>query len=124
MGPAFYQRLKHIVVDKMHTRMCGPLDTLTHQPLSGRAKDGGLRFGEMERDAILSHGSSRFLKECLFDKSDKYAVFVCPKCGKIPHLKDYCHTCDEEEIEMKNMPYATKLLFQELMGMGIKMRFT
>lgn len=124
MGPAFYQRLKHMVVDKMHARMCGPLDTLTHQPLSGRAKDGGLRFGEMERDAILSHGSSRFLKECLFDKSDKYTVFVCPKCGKIPHLKDYCHTCDEEEIEMKNMPYATKLLFQELMGMGIKMRFT
>lgn len=124
MGPAFYQRLKHMVVDKMHARMCGPLDTLTHQPLSGRSKDGGLRFGEMERDAILSHGSSRFLKECLFDKSDKYAVFVCPKCGKIPHLKNYCHTCDEEEIEMKNMPYATKLLFQELMGMGIKLRFT
>jgi DNA-directed RNA polymerase II subunit RPB2 len=124
MGPAFYQRLKHLVADKMHARMCGPLDTLTHQPLAGRAKDGGLRFGEMERDAILSQGSSRFLKECLFDKSDKYAVFVCPKCGKIPHLKNYCHACDEEEIEMKNMPYATKLLFQELMGMGIKLRFT
>lgn len=124
MGPAFYQRLKHLVVDKMHARMCGPLDTLTHQPLSGRAKDGGLRFGEMERDAILSHGSSRFLKECLFDKSDKYEVYICSKCGKMPHLKDYCHTCDEEKIKKKNMPYATKLLFQELMGMGIKLKFT
>lgn len=124
MGPAFYQRLKHLVADKMHARMCGPLDTLTHQPLAGRSKDGGLRFGEMERDAILSHGSSRFLKECLFDKSDKYAVFICPKCGRVPHLKNYCHVCDEDEIEKKNMPYASKLLFQELMGMGIKLRFT
>ena len=124
MGPAFYQRLKHMVSDKIHARMCGPLDTLTHQPVAGRAKDGGLRFGEMERDCMLGHGSSRFLKECLFDKSDKYTVSVCTKCGIIPQVANYCYRCDDTEIEMKNMPYATKLLYQELMGMGIKIKLT
>lgn len=124
MGPSFYQRLKHMVSDKIHARMCGPLDTLTHQPVAGRAKDGGLRFGEMERDCMLGHGSSRFLKECLFDKSDKYTVSVCRKCGAIPQVANYCYKCDDMEIDTKNMPYATKLLYQELMGMGIKIKLT
>ena len=122
MAPAFYQRLKHMVADKMHTRMYGPLDTLTHQPVSGRSKDGGLRFGEMERDALLAQGASRFLKENLFDKSDKYEVYLCPNCGRIPHLKNYCHVCDMEDLEKKNIPYATKLVLQELMSMGVKLK--
>ncbi len=120
MAPAFYQRLKHMVSDKIHTRIAGPLDTLTHQPVAGRSRDGGFRFGEMERDCMLAHGASRIVKECLFDQSDKYKIRVCNECGNIPHVKTYCHICDNDDISLKNMPYATKLLYQELMGMGIK----
>jgi DNA-directed RNA polymerase beta subunit len=123
MAPAFYQRLKHLVSGKIHSRMCGPLDTLTHQPVAGRAKDGGLRFGEMERDAMVAQGCSRVLKECLFDKSDKYSTAVCKTCGTIPHDSKYCHKCKDNQIELKNMPFATKLLYQELMAIGIKITF-
>ncbi len=123
MGPSFYQRLKHMVSDKIHARMCGPLDILTHQPVAGRSKDGGLRFGEMERDCMLAHGSVRFLKECLFDKSDKYTVSVCTSCGNIPKVPTHCNTCNDNiHIAKKNMPYATKLLFQDLIGMGVKIK--
>lgn len=122
MAPCFYQRLKHMVMDKIHARVAGPLDTLTHQPVAGRSRDGGLRFGEMEKDCMLSHGSTRILKECLFDKSDKYTIPVCTDCGNVPNRRTYCTTCESENIEMKNMPYATKLLYQELLGMGIRMK--
>jgi len=121
MAPCFYQRLKHMVVDKIHARVSGPLDTLTHQPVAGRTRDGGLRFGEMEKDCMLSHGSTRILKECLFDKSDKYTVPVCSSCGTVPNKRNYCDICQDDNIETKNMPYATKLFYQELTGMGIKL---
>jgi len=119
MAPCFYQRLKHLVSDKIHARMTGPLDTLTHQPVAGRAKNGALRFGEMEKDALLVHGSTRVLKENLFDKSDAFQVPVCVKCGNIPNLRYTCDICGDASIETKNLPYATKLLLQELAGMGI-----
>lgn len=119
MAPCFYQRLKHLVSDKIHARMTGPLDTLTHQPVAGRAKNGALRFGEMEKDALLVHGSTRVLKENLFDKSDAFHVPVCVKCGNIPNLRHTCDICGDSSIETKNLPYATKLLLQELAGMGI-----
>lgn len=122
MAPCFYQRLKHMVIDKIHARVAGPLDTLTHQPVAGRARDGGLRFGEMEKDCMLSHGSTRILKECLFDKSDKYIIPICMDCGNIPNKINYCTICEDNNIEMKNMPYATKLLYQELIGMGLKLK--
>lgn len=122
MAPCFYQRLKHMVVDKIHARVTGPLDILTHQPVAGRSRDGGLRFGEMEKDCMLSHGSTRVLKECLFDKSDKYAIPVCMGCGNVPDKRDFCDVCQEGNIEMKDMPYATKLLYQELLGMGMKLK--
>lgn len=124
MAPCFYQRLKHMVVDKIHARVAGPLDTLTHQPVAGRSRDGGLRFGEMEKDCMLSHGSTRILKECLFDRSDKYVIPVCMGCGNIPDKRVFCDVCQEENIEMKNMPYATKLLYQELIGMGLNLKIT
>jgi len=122
MAPCFYQRLKHMVIDKIHARVAGPLDTLTHQPVAGRARDGGLRFGEMEKDCMLSHGSTRILKECLFDKSDKYTIPICMDCGNIPNKRVYCTNCENNNIEIKNMPYATKLLYQELMAMGLKLK--
>lgn len=120
IGPVFYQRLKHMVSDKIHSRSHGQVTTLTRQPLEGRSREGGLRFGEMERDAMIGHGVSRFLKERLFDKSDLYQIYVCDGCGNIATTQKYCKACDSDSISKCNLPYASKLLFQELMAMSIK----
>ena len=120
MGPTYYQRLKHMVSDKMHARAHGHVTTLTRQPLEGRSRDGGLRFGEMERDCMIGHGVSKFLKERLFDCSDPYQITVCDKCGMIISSNDKCTICRQDRVTICNMPYAAKLLIQELMAMGIK----
>jgi len=120
MGPTYYQRLKHMVSDKMHARANGHVTTLTRQPLEGRSRDGGLRFGEMERDCMIAHGASRFLKESLFDRSDAYQIIVCNKCGMITSSQEECIACADDKITTCNIPYAAKLLAQELMSMGIK----
>jgi DNA-directed RNA polymerase II subunit RPB2 len=120
IGPTYYQRLKHMVSDKMHSRARGHVTTLTRQPVEGRSRDGGLRFGEMERDAIIVHGTSRFLKERLFDMSDPYNVIICSKCGMITPSQSDCKGCKDDKIVKINIPYAAKLLFQELNAMGIK----
>ena len=120
MGPIYYQRLKHMVSDKMHSRAQGNVTTLTRQPLEGRSRDGGLRFGEMERDCMIAHGVSYFLKERLFDCSDPYQITVCNQCGMIITSENECTTCKTDRITTCNMPYAAKLLTQELISMGIK----
>lgn len=124
MAPAYYQRLKHLVSEKIHSRMFGPIDSLTRQPVAGRSREGGLRIGEMEKDCLLSHGSVRILKECLYDKSDKYTIPVCTSCHTIANKQTYCSSCQNSEIELKITPYATKLVFDELKGMGIKVSLT
>ena len=127
-GPVFYQRLKHMVTDKQHSRSIGPMVNLTRQPAEGRSRDGGLRFGEMERDTTVAHGAARFTKERLFDVSDKYSVHACKKCGLIASYNDAvnihrCRTCDNRtDFAYVQIPYACKLLFQELITMNIAPR--
>jgi DNA-directed RNA polymerase II subunit RPB2 len=114
-----------MVVDKQHSRSIGPMVNLTRQPAEGRARDGGLRFGEMERDCMISHGASKFTKERVYDVSDKYKVHVCKMCGLIAVFNEklhihICKTCNNRTdfIQVK-IPYACKLLFQELNTMNI-----
>jgi DNA-directed RNA polymerase II subunit RPB2 len=120
MGPTYYQRLKHMVSDKIHSRAHGHVTTLTRQPLEGRSRDGGLRFGEMERDCQISHGCARFLKERLFDCSDAYQIPICNLCGMITTTFTDCSVCKTDKVTLCDLPYASKLLTQELMAMGIK----
>jgi DNA-directed RNA polymerase II subunit RPB2 len=125
IGPVFYQRLKHMVNDKAHSRSIGPMVNLTRQPAEGRSRDGGLRFGEMERDCMVSHGASRFTRGRMYDASDKYSVFVCKKCGLIASYNDqlhihHCRVCDNRvDFAYVEIPYACKLLFQELNTMNV-----
>ena len=136
IGPVFYQRLKHMTNDKVHSRATGPMVSLTHQPAEGRSRAGGLRIGEMERDVLISHGATRFCKERLFDVSDKYQVNVCKKCGMIAACNDgnnntkfytqsdftvhSCKTCgNKTDFALVDMPYANKLLFQELQTINV-----
>ena len=120
IGPTYYQRLKHLVSDKIHARASGYVTTLTRQPLEGRSRDGGLRFGEMERDCMIAHGVSRFLKERLFDQSDPYQIAICDICGNFSTTQKECKGCKSDQISKVNMPYASKLLIQELNAMGLK----
>ena len=125
LGPVFYQRLKHMVKDKQHSRSIGPMVNLTRQPAEGRSRDGGLRFGEMEKDAMVSHGAARFTRGRMYDASDKYQVYVCKKCGLIASYNDQlhihcCRTCDNRvDFAYVEIPYACKLLFQELTTMNV-----
>lgn len=136
IGPVFYQRLKHMVNDKQHSRSIGPMVNLTRQPAEGRSRDGGFRIGEMERDVMIAHGMSRFCRERLYDVSDKYSVHVCKKCGMIAQYNDNgimqykaegntfvkldvtvhnCAVCDNTtDFAYVEIPYAFKLLAQEL----------
>merc|ERR1712072_1194540 len=119
-GPIYYQRLKHMVQDKMHSRSRGPRAILTRQPTEGRSRDGGLRLGEMERDCLIAYGASQLLLERLMLSSDAHEVDVCETCGMMGY-NNWCQSCQSSRGVVKmTMPYAAKLLIQELMSMNVK----
>ena len=128
IGPTYYRRLKHMSEDKIHARGTGPLQLLTRQPPEGRKRDGGLRFGEMERDSMLGHATSGFIKERFFNSSDKHAVYICDMCGRIAISNSIenifvCTYCPEStSFNLVFMPYCAKLLVQELHSMGLDSR--
>ena len=129
IGPTYYQRLKHMSGDKIHSRASGPIVTMTRQPAEGRSSHGGLRFGEMERDCMIAHGTASFLKERMMDVSDKYSIFICSLCNmqaisdpktnmfECKHCKNY------KKFKKIYIPYSCKLLMQELQCMNIGPRF-
>lgn len=133
-GPTYYQRLKHMAQDKYHARSRGPVQMLCRQPTEGRARDGGLRFGEMERDTLIAHGASEIIRDRLLDNSDPSVATICGKCGLLAqpaadgtfvrHQDAKCRLCESGEC-VRNMrcPYAFRLLLQELMAMNIAVRF-
>ena len=133
IGPVFYQRLKHMVNDKQHSRSMGPMVNLTRQPAEGRSRDGGFRIGEMERDVMIAHGASRLCRERLYEVSDKYSMYVCKKCGMAASYNDgknnrdfiihLCNTCgNKTDFARVEIPYAFKLMSQELQTINVATR--
>ncbi|XP_052171977.1 DNA-directed RNA polymerase III subunit 2 isoform X1 [Diospyros lotus] len=125
MGPIYYQKLKHMVLDKMHARGSGPRVMITRQPTEGRSRNGGLRVGEMERDCLIAYGTSMLIFERLMLSSDPFEVQVCRKCGLLGYYNQklktsVCSTCKNgENVSTMKLPYACKLLFQELQSMNV-----
>jgi DNA-directed RNA polymerase II subunit RPB2 len=149
IGPTYYMRLKHMVKDKINYRAQGPRTALTRQPVSGRANDGGLRIGEMERDVLISHGMNAFLKESMLERGDKYYMAICNQTGMIAVFNPsknlfmspmadgplrFIGTVDGKSMNIENItkfgrsfsvicvPYSFKLLLQELQTVNIQMR--
>ncbi|CAC5406738.1 DNA-directed RNA polymerase II subunit 2,DNA-directed RNA polymerase I subunit 2,DNA-directed RNA polymerase II subunit RPB2,DNA-directed RNA polymerase II subunit rpb2,DNA-directed RNA polymerase I subunit rpa2,DNA-directed RNA polymerase subunit B,DNA-directed RNA polymerases IV and V subunit 2,DNA-directed RNA polymerase I subunit RPA2,DNA-directed RNA polymerase I subunit RPA135,DNA-directed RNA polymerase subunit 2,DNA-directed RNA polymerase III subunit rpc2,DNA-directed RNA polymerase III subunit RP len=139
IGIVYYQRLRHMVSDKFQVRTTGPIDQVTHQPVKGRKRGGGIRFGEMERDALISHGSAFLLQDRLLNCSDSSLAHVCKKCGSIlsPYMdrppsanaavsaeqerKWACSICKQtNSIELIKVPYVFKYLVAELAAINIK----
>ena len=148
IGPTYYMRLKHMVKDKINYRARGPVNQLTRQSVHGRANDGGLRIGEMERDGIVSHGMAHFLSESFLERCDVYQMAVCDNTGMIaiyneqenifmsPQLDGpvkFYTTMDNKlnvdqmsrygrSFSILRIPYSFKLLMQELQAMNVQFR--
>jgi DNA-directed RNA polymerase-4/5 subunit 2 len=132
IGSTFYQRLDHMVEDKIKYRSRGHVHPLTRQPVSDRKRNGGVKFGEMERDCLIAHGAAATLQERTFILSDFHSVHVCTKCKQMANWNadrvPVCPSCTKEKnkgvsaIVKLELPYACKLLMQELMSMGISVR--
>ncbi|KAJ7966268.1 DNA-directed RNA polymerase subunit beta [Quillaja saponaria] len=136
MGPTFYQRLTHMSEDKVKFRNTGPVHPLTRQPVAERKRLGGVKFGEMERDCLLAHGASANLHERLFALSDPSQMHICRKCKSVVNVivrsisggrkirGPFCRGCESvEDIVKISVPYGAKLLWQELLSMGISLKF-
>lgn len=137
-GIVHYQRLRHMVSDKWQVRSTGPIDVLTRQPIKGRRKGGGVRFGEMERDSLISHGCSFLLQDRLFHCSDKTTTLVCQKCGTLlgPIMemalnasglgnKSRCRLCgDDESVREIDIPYIFRYLVTQLTSCNINVKLS
>lgn len=150
IGVVFYQRLRHMVSDKSQVRATGPITALTRQPVKGRKRHGGIRLGEMERDALLSHGVAFCLQDRLMNCSDSHVGYLCGACGSMltvysyqttsdssssftvsrrvdgfkPQYQQYCATCKtSDHVRAVQLPYVLRYLTNELAAMGIKMKF-
>ena len=122
IGVVYYQRLRHMVNDKYQVRSTGKCDQITHQPVKGRSRGGGTRFGEMERDALLAHGTEQLLRGRLCTDSDACEVSICSQCGNtVQGSGKECPLCGGAWKRVM-LPMATEVLIQELAGMGINMQ--
>lgn len=125
IGPVYYHRLTHLVSNKIFASTnTNVKNKLTRQPLNGRSNDGGLRIGEMEKDCLLRHGVIKFTNERMMDMSDKYLLRTCNNCQGYYHVTKLshgfiCNKCKSVDISLIKMPYASKLLVQELEAMGL-----